>query len=115
MSAVIRQLPALPPFPENTAGLKRGTMLEATHPMVAQLGMKVGDRIAIGFDGEYVRFGPLTWDVEQLADEIAHGVWRIVGALDLNNSRANELFCLTVEHLKIVPDPASTASVPTSA
>lgn len=66
------------PFPENGHGFSNGVFLKCLHQAVEeQLGIPVGKSIPIGWDGEYVRCGPYTWSVEQLAEEIAGGFWEI--------------------------------------
>jgi len=98
----LKRVTSLPAFPENNAGLKRGTILQATHEAVAQLGMKVGDKIPIGFDGKYVRCGPFTWGVEQLTSEIANGVWLIAGVVDLSDPDRATSFANMVEQIEVV-------------
>lgn len=98
----MKRVTELPAFPDNSAGLQRGTILEATSPAVGQLGLSVGDKIPIGFDGDYVRCGPFTWDADQLCDEIYMGVWRIAGAVDLNGDELSARFAQDIERLEIV-------------
>lgn len=97
----MKHVTALPEFPANSAGLQRGTILEATHPTVGQLGMTVGDKIPIGFDGEYICCGPFTWSIEQLTDEIVMGVWKIAGTVDLSDSERSTMFANQIERLAI--------------
>ncbi len=66
-------------FPPNRKGLINGSLIKSAHPEVEnQLGVKVGDSISVQWDGEYVRSGEFTWDVEQLCDEIDFGFWEVV-------------------------------------
>jgi hypothetical protein len=80
-------------FPENSLGLRRGSVLESAHQIVQeQLGIRVGDRIVVGWDGTYVRCMWFTWDIEQLVDEINAGYWTIVGHADLSDPETSQLF-----------------------
>lgn len=104
--AKIKKLHELPIFPKNSLGLKRGTILEAAHPDVNQLMLAVGQRILIGYDGEYIRCGPFTWSVEQLEEEISRGVWKIIVGedfIDLNDPDESKEFALIIEQIIIVP------------
>lgn len=98
----LKGVSTLPDFPNNNAGLKRGTILQATHEAVSQLGLKVGDRIPIGFDGEYIRCGPFTWSVTQLTDEISGGIWSIAGEVDLSPPDRSLTFARKIELLELV-------------
>lgn len=98
----LKRVTSLPAFPENNVGLRRGTILKAKHEAVSQLGMKVGDKIPIGFDGEYIRCGPFTWDVGQLEDEITNNIWSIDGVVDLSDSERSLSFTRKIEQLEIV-------------
>lgn len=89
------------PFPENGLGLQRGTILEATDEIVWQLGMKIGDRIPIGFDGKSVRCGPFDWSIEQLVEEVECGVWKIVGRVDLSKEAKSLEFARKIELLQV--------------
>jgi hypothetical protein len=91
----------LPEFPPNSLGLTRGTILRVIHPdAAAQLGLALGDRIPIGFDGTYVRSFGLTWSIEQLTEEIAvHFFWDIDGCLDLSDEKLSLAFARRVERL----------------
>ncbi len=84
-------------FPQNVLGLKRGTVLEAIHPIVRQLGLKIGDQIFIGFDGTYVCSGAFDWSIGQLINEIERGIWKICGSIDLSNPLKKELFAIFIE------------------
>jgi hypothetical protein len=89
------------PFPTNSLGLQRGTVLEALDEIVWQIGMKIGDRIFLGFDGTDVRFGSFDWSIDQLVNEIERGVWKVVGQVDLSNEDASLEFARKVELLQI--------------
>ena len=69
------------PFPENSLNLKRGSVLEAVYEDIGEWidGLKPGDKIIIGFDGEYVSFLSYSWSIEQIVDEINSGYWKITG------------------------------------
>ena len=85
-------------FPENSLGLRRGSVLRSAHQIVQeQLGIRVGDRIVVGWDGIYVRCMRFTWDIEQLVDEINAGYWTIVGHADLSDPEKSQLFKEIVE------------------
>lgn len=80
------------PFPENGHGFDNGIFVKCLHPLVeAQLGIPVGQSIPIGWDGQYVRCGPYTWDVEQLAEEIAGGFWEIDATKRMDLNELNDL------------------------
>jgi|GEM_PF-3902362 len=74
----------IPEFPANPLNLKRGTVLEAADPICRSCGVQIGQRFPIGFDGEYVRCGGLTWSVDQLVGEIRAGYWAIYGEIDFD-------------------------------
>lgn len=89
----------LPGFPKNFHGLKRGTILKALDDRVRMVGLKKGDRIPIGYDGEYIRCVSLTWNIEQIVEEILRGVWDVDGELDLSDPELSLQFAQHVERL----------------
>jgi hypothetical protein len=92
----------LPEFPKNTLGIERGTYVRCADIEVQkQLGIKVGQSIPVGFDGEYVRFGPFTWSIDQLVGEIEGGYWEINGKVDLSDEKVSRKFAKEVERLNI--------------
>ncbi len=91
-------------FPENLLGIKRGTILEAIHPVVSQLGMKVGDKLVVGFDGAYVRCMGFTWSIDQLVEEIEMGVWKMIGVFDLSDPVKKIFFTRFVERREMVEE-----------
>lgn len=94
----------IPDFPSNLMGIQRGTLIRSNHIQVEkQLGIKIGEKIPVGFDGEYVRCGPFTWSIDQLMDEIDRGYWVIDGLVDLSNPLVSLGFAEKVEQLDI-PD-----------
>lgn len=95
-------LPGLPQFPENALGLRRGSVLESTSEVTAQLGIKVGERFPIGFDGEYICVEGFTWSIEQLVKEIKEmGWWKILGHIDLSNPEWSVKFAREIEGIEI--------------
>ncbi|MDO8493531.1 MAG: hypothetical protein Q7S19_03255 [bacterium] len=103
-----RQVTKIPVFPENSAGLNRGSVLEITSlmPEAAQLGgLKVGKKIMLGYDGTHIRSGPLIWLVEKIIEEIAYGWWKVIEVPlpDFSNAEFNKEFALIIEHLELVP------------
>jgi len=92
---------SLPEFPANNLGLRRGTILESAHIEVErQLGLTVGKRTAIGFDGEFVRSAGCTWSIEQLGKEINLGFWKVVGCIDFTDDfEISRQFAQQFEHL----------------
>lgn len=94
----------IPDFPFNSMGIQRGTVIRSNDILVErQLGIKIGEKIPVGFDGEYVRCGPFTWSIDQLMDEIDYGCWVIDGLVDLSNPLVSLGFAEKVEQLDI-PD-----------
>lgn len=92
----------LPEFPKNDLGIQRGTLIRCNHIEVEkQLGVKVGEVIPVGYDGEYVRCGPFAWDIEQLCEEINGGYWLITGQADLSNAVHSLKFARKVERLNV--------------
>ncbi|MEN9341830.1 MAG: hypothetical protein RIQ54_86 [Candidatus Parcubacteria bacterium] len=86
-------------FPDNPLGLRRGSILTSAHVEVAeQLGIPVGQQIAIGWDGTYVCCVQFTWDIDQLVAEIKAGYWIIVGHIDLSDPAISQRFQDTVEN-----------------
>ena len=80
------------PFPENDHGFENGVLIKCLHQAVEdQLGIPVGKSIPIGWDGQYVRCGPYTWSVDQLAEEIAGGFWEIDTTKRMNLDELNDL------------------------
>lgn len=101
----IRKLAELPEFPDNILGLRRGSVLEAMDEVVNQITLNVGTKIVIGYDGEYVRFGPFTWSIEQILEEIERGIWRITGSVwDLSDPEELAEFGRMIEHIEIGVD-----------
>lgn len=84
MSEIQEESPAIvpplnnPPYPANRHQLVNGSVIRGKNETVQQLGLRVGDPIVIGWDGQYVRFGSFTWSVEQLDSEIDCGFWEVV-------------------------------------
>jgi hypothetical protein len=98
----MRTVKSLPAFPENPLGLVRGSILAAKHEAVAQLGLKVGQEIVIGYDGEFVRCQGADWDIDQLVEEINGGFWEITGKADLSDPQRSMDFARIVERMEIV-------------
>lgn len=98
----MRNLKTLPAFPDNPLGLVRGSILTAKHEAVSQLGLMVGQKIVIGYDGESVRCQGVDWNIDQLVEEIKGGVWEISGKADLSDSRRSMDFARIVELVQIV-------------
>jgi hypothetical protein len=98
----VRQLAALPTFPENKLGLVRGSILQAKDETVSQLGLKVGHQIPIGYDGESVRCMGFDWDIDQLVGEIEAGIWEIVGKADLSDPQKSAEFARVVEQIQLL-------------
>jgi hypothetical protein len=66
-------------FPSNRQGLRNGSLIKSAHKLVEeQLGIKVGEAIALHWDGEYVTSGLWTWSLAQLCNEIEGGYWEVV-------------------------------------
>ncbi len=86
-------------FPENPLGLVRGSIIISTNQItVDQMGVAVGQKLPVGFDGKYVRSGPYSWDISQLCDEIALGVWEIASqTINLGDPGNEALFARAVE------------------
>jgi hypothetical protein len=99
-----RKATAIPAFPQNELGLKRGTVLEARSPAITRwLGIDVGSHIQIGYDGDCVRHGEFSWDIDQLVAEITSGAWIIHGETDLSDPEFSIEFARQIERLEIVP------------
>lgn len=98
----VRNLKFLPEFPANPLGLVRGSILTAKHEAVSQLGLTVGQKIVIGYDGESVRCQGVDWDIDQLVEEINRGIWEITGKTDLADPARSMDFARTVELVQIV-------------
>ncbi len=94
---------SLPDFPKNELGLKRGTILKAKPALEGQLGLKTGNRIPIGFDGEYVRCYGFTWSIDQLVREIEElGYWEIdEEVIDLTDEPRSLKFAQEIELLHL--------------
>jgi hypothetical protein len=90
---------SLPKFPDNRLGLKRGTILIATDQRVNQLSLEIGDKIVIGFNGQYIVCGPYTWNIAQIVNEIECGVWEIAGEIDLTDFSNSLSFAQKIEGL----------------
>ena len=91
----------IPKFPKNDVGLIRGSVIVSLTDRTSYLGVREGDGIPIGFDGEYICCGSdLTWDIDDLAEEIKGGIWRIEGEVDLSNKETSQRFARNVERLK---------------
>lgn len=92
--------PKSPEFPKNKLGLKRGTVLKAKTALAGQLGLKVGDRIPIGFDGKFVRCQGANWSIDQLVREIeVLNYWEIVGEVNLTDESRSMRFAQKIERL----------------
>lgn len=65
-----------PEFPANTLSLGRGTILVACENM-PEKGVKKGEQIVLGYDGEKVRCADLSWSMEELEQEIWNNLWRV--------------------------------------
>ncbi len=94
---------SLPAFPRNVLVLQRGTILQAKDDRVRGLGLQVGARIPIGFDGERVRCRSLVWDVDQIVDEIGGGVWKVIGQADLSDPARSVKFARDIEGVELTP------------
>ena len=97
-----KMLEGLPKFPENTLGLKRGSVLTvASSEVDKSTGLKVGRRIPIGFDGKYIRSGGFAWSMDQLIAEIRDkGWWEIdEQEVDLSDPARSYKFAQQVEGL----------------
>jgi hypothetical protein len=68
-------LDRLLPMPENQSNLRNGSIL-ITNPALVPVDV-FGERLEIGWDGEYVRCLQFTWSVGQLESEIASGCWTV--------------------------------------
>ena len=92
----------IPEFPKNDVDLVRGSLIVALTDRTSYLGVKKGEEIPIGFDGEYIRCGPhLTWDIKGLAKEIAGGIWRVTNKrIDLSDEEISQQFAEVVEQVK---------------
>lgn len=100
----MKHLSQLPEFPENSFGLKRGTVLKVIDPFVTEcLGLAVLAIIPIGYDGEYIRSGGLTWDLEQIIEEIEeHHFWEIDGYIDLSDKERSLRFAKKIEFVELL-------------
>ncbi|MDP3696821.1 MAG: hypothetical protein Q8R55_02190 [Candidatus Taylorbacteria bacterium] len=95
-------LEKLPKFPENPLGLKRGSFLTVISPEVEKsTGLKVGRHIPIGYDGEFIRSGGLTWSIDTLVGEISdRGWWEVAEEeIDLSDPNLSLKFAREVERL----------------
>ena len=91
----------IPEFPKNDVDLVRGSVIVALTDRTNYLGVKRGDGIPIGFDGEYIRCGSdLTWGIDDLIGEIKGGIWKIEGEVDLSDKEISQHFAKNVERLK---------------
>jgi len=89
-----------PEFSKNSLDICRGTILRANQN-ISYLGVKIGDLLPIGFDGQYVRCQGLTWGIEDLVEEIRSGVWTITGRrVNLSNEVVARRFGNTIEQRK---------------
>jgi hypothetical protein len=86
-------------FPKNVLGLQRGSLIISNHALVeAQLGIRIGQPIPIGYDGVYVRCAAFTWSIEGLVDEIRAGYWKISDHLiDLSDEEKIKKFASAIE------------------
>ncbi len=89
----VKEVTEIPPFPENSVGLVRGTILRSTRDE---------NEFPIGFDGVHVRTTNYTWVLDELIQEIAAGAWEIVGITDLSVPIRKRFFHCTVEKLKLI-------------
>jgi hypothetical protein len=102
--AKTKKLYELPDFPKNRLGLKRGTILLATNSAINEIAIMVGQRIFLGFDGEFVRCGPFTWSIEKIVEEIEQGTWLISEEyIELSDPKESKDFALFVEHIQLIP------------
>lgn len=88
------------PFPFNQSGLKRGTILVSTHVATNSIGVKVGKKIIIGFNGQYICCQGASWDIQQLEEEIKQGLWKIDGEVDLSDPMDSLSFARKIEEIK---------------
>lgn len=68
--------PNAPAMPANRHNLKNGSKIVAANAYPF-LGISEGDELALLWDGEFVRYGGLTWSTESICNEIDNGLWRI--------------------------------------
>ncbi len=86
-----------PEFPKNNMGLRRGSIIQANEDIPC-LGLERGDRVPLGYDGEYVRCMGYTWSIDQIVDEIHRGFWTITeDSCNLSNEQAQREFIQFVE------------------
>ena len=92
----------IPEFPKNVIGLVRGSIIVALTDRTSYLGIKKGERIPIGFDGEYICCGPtLTWSIDGLIEEIRSGIWKIaIDKVDFSDKEKSRCFARDIELLK---------------
>jgi hypothetical protein len=64
------------PFPNNSFGLERGTVLVANEEIM-KYGINQGELLAIGFDGRCVCSGNIRWTINEIEAEIDLGLWDI--------------------------------------
>ncbi len=85
-------------FPENMLGLSRGSLITAQEDIrLSSMIIYKGTKIAIGFDGLYVRSSDLIINLDILIYDILLGVWEITGNVDLTDSRSAESFIKYIE------------------
>jgi len=67
------------PFPENKHNLTHNSSLSATASNPCYEAWNLKDKpIHVYWNGEYVCYGNLTWDVESITDEIDNGWWIVL-------------------------------------
>ncbi|MBI2120073.1 MAG: hypothetical protein HYT94_00435 [Parcubacteria group bacterium] len=100
----MKHLSKIPVFPENTLNLKRGTVLKVKDPFVTKcLGLKIGQMIPIGYDGEHVCSQGLGWTLEQIIEEIAERqLWEIVESIDLSDKEKSLRFAREIECVELL-------------
>jgi hypothetical protein len=92
-----------PVFPENMIGLMRGSILTACFKIIYQgIIIPKGKEIAIGFDGEYVRSGYFTFNLDYLIEDILIGYWDLSGNADLNEPAQSYMFITNIERRRVL-------------
>jgi hypothetical protein len=97
----MKKLKKLPDFPKNEYGLIRGTILEGNNEAVRLLGLEVGEKIPIGYDGEFIRCGGIVWSINRIMEEIKKGWWIVVGRIDLSNLKLSKKFAKDIELIEV--------------
>lgn len=77
-------------MPMNKFNLKNGSILVSAKDQF-WAGLKEGDTFSISYDGECVKSGGLSWDVEQICDEIDQGFWLLSSNLEKDRGIQDEI------------------------